>query len=69
MPTYILLELADDGSVSATALTDPVTLTTPITVTDVPLADLLPVAKPVSASFSSGTSNVAATVSAVPPTL
>ena len=39
MATYVLVELADDGTTTATPLTDPVSVTTTV---DVPLATLLP---------------------------
>ena len=39
MPTYLLIELADDGTVTATNLADPVTVNEPVTI---PLASLLP---------------------------
>lgn len=42
MSTYILVEIAGDGSVNATGLTDPITVTEPV---DIPLASLFP--KPV----------------------
>jgi hypothetical protein len=39
MPTYLLVELADDGTATATALTDPVEVATTV---QVPLASLFP---------------------------
>lgn len=39
MPTYLLVELKDDGTAEVTALTDPATVTQAI---EVPLASLLP---------------------------
>lgn len=39
MPTYLLVEIADDGTATATALTDPVEVSTTVAI---PLADLLP---------------------------
>jgi hypothetical protein len=43
MPTYLLVELADDGTASATTLTDPITVTEPV---DIPLASLIPAPAP-----------------------
>lgn len=39
MTTYLLVELADDGTATATALTDPITVTEPVSI---PLASLFP---------------------------
>lgn len=41
MTTYLLVEIADDGTASATALTDPITVTEPV---QIPLASLIPAA-------------------------
>jgi hypothetical protein len=40
MPTYLLVELADDGTATATALTDPVNIE--VGSVPVPLASLFP---------------------------
>jgi hypothetical protein len=55
MPTYILTELAGDGTVSSTILTDPVSVTEAI---DVPLASLLPQPAPVVAAPAAAASGV-----------
>ncbi len=41
MSTYLLVEVAKDGTASVTTLTDPVSVTTTV---ELPLADLLPAA-------------------------
>lgn len=47
MSTFVLLEIADDGSVSAMKLTDPVSVTETV---QVPLASLFPAPAPAPSS-------------------
>lgn len=50
MSTFVLLEVADDGTVNATKLTDPVTVTESVSV---PLSSLFPQTAPSSTEPSS----------------